>query len=363
MTTTSVALPRDCRLDVARGTAIIAIAWVHVVRGLTASGRLDSAYADVVARSVGLWCLTVFAFVGGTFVPQAVQRYGLRPYLTARIASLVVVYLMWQAIQGSVRLIAGGDTNHHRSIAETLNPLRPDVQLWYLPFLVLVTLLFVPMRPWLASRAPWALVIAAAVSITWWGLDGGYVGTQGTGLVVFFVAGSVVGTDKVQSVLDRFSTTQAAAISIVLLPVTGFLCVHATAIVPTYFWFQHTPARVASGIALTLVASPAILLFGHAAQNSRLLALCGRRSLDIYLAHLVLSSGARIVLIKLGVVHPWAIVTLSFIASIAGSLAVATALRRAGLSWLFDGPAWLVKVATRPRVRLHRSAKSARPAG
>jgi peptidoglycan/LPS O-acetylase OafA/YrhL len=128
--------------------------------------------------------------------------------------------------------------------------------------------------------------------------------------------------------------------------------VHTTAILPTYFWFQHTPARVVIGIALALVASPAVLLFGHAAQNSRFLSLCGRRSLDIYLAHIVLSSGARIVLIKLGVVNLWVILTLSFVTSIAGSLVVSAALRRAGLSWLFDGPNWLVKVATQQRRRL-----------
>ncbi|OKH79455.1 hypothetical protein EB75_24205 [Mycobacterium sp. ST-F2] len=352
---------RDSRLDVARGSAIVAIALVHVVRGLTASGRLDSAYSDVVARSVGLWCLTVFAFVGGTFVPRAVERHGLQPYLKARIPSLVVVYLIWEVIQGTVRVLAGGDANHHRSTIDTFNLWRPDVQLWYLPFLVLVTLIFVPMRPWLAGRAPWALAIAAAVSIAFWGLDGGYVGTQGTGLVVFFVAGLVVGTATVQSVLDRFSATQAAAISVVLLPLTGFLCVHTTAILPTYFWFQHTPARVVIGIALALVASPAILLFGHAARNSRFLALCGRRSLDIYLAHIVLSSGARIVLIKLGVENLWVILTLSFIAGLAGSLLVSAALRRTGFSWLFDGPNWLARIAAKQRP--HSPASDARNIG
>ncbi|MUL46244.1 acyltransferase [Mycobacterium sp. CBMA293] len=349
MTNKTDPVPRDSRLDVARGVAIIAIALVHVVRGLTASGRLDSAYADVVARSAGLWCLTVFAFVGGTFVPRAVQRDGLQPYLKERITRIVVVYLIWEVIQGTVRLIAGGDANHHRSIVETFDFWRPDVQLWYLPFLVLVTLFFVPMQPWLTNHAPWALAIAAAVSFTYWGFDGGYIGTQGTGLVVFFVAGLVAGTTKVQSVLDRFGAAQAAAISVVLLPVTGFLCVRTTAILPTYFWFQHTPARVVIGIALTMVASPAILLFGHAARNSRFLSLCGRRSLDIYLAHIVLSSGARIVLIKLGVVNLWVILTLSFLVSIAGSLLVSTALRRSGLGWLFDGPNWSVKVATKQR--------------
>ena len=70
MSPQSQAPERDSRLDVARGAAIIAIVLVHVVRGLHAAGLADEAAEDMIARAVGIWCLSVFAFVGGAFVPR-----------------------------------------------------------------------------------------------------------------------------------------------------------------------------------------------------------------------------------------------------------------------------------------------------
>jgi fucose 4-O-acetylase-like acetyltransferase len=335
---------RDHRLDVARGAAIIAIVLVHVTRGLHSAGQLDLSVQDLITRGVGLWCLTVFAFVGGTFVPRAVEKIGLGVYLRDRSARFVAVYLIWMAVQGALKWLAGGEVNHPTSLGQLLQIWRPDGQLWYLPFLILVTAIFVPMRPWLTSRAPVVLGIATAISVVFWGYDGGCIGLQGLGLVVFFVAGMALGTARVQAVLDRFSVTQAAVISVLTLAATAVLCIRTDAVVANEFWREHTPARTAIGFVLTVVGSAAILLFGQAARSSSLLALCGRRSLDIYLAHIIMISGTRIVLLKLGVHQIWLMVALSLLIGVGGSLALATLCRRVGLGWVFDGPSWITRL-------------------
>jgi fucose 4-O-acetylase-like acetyltransferase len=345
MITTTRLAHRDQRLDVARGAAIIAIVVVHVVRGLQSAGLVDLDVKILTDRSVGLWCLSVFAFVGGTFVPKAVEKVGLREYVGDRVTRFSAVYLIWSILQGSLHLLAGSEANHRRSsIGQVFEIWRPDGQLWYLPFLILVTLIFVPMRPWLARRAPAVLAIAATVSVVCWGFDGGYVGKQGLGLVVFFVAGMVMGTAKIQAALDRFSVAQAVVISVVALPVTSILCIRTRAIPPTYYWFEATPARIAIGVVLSVVASAAILLFGQAARSVSFLALCGRRSLDIYLAHIILASGTRIVLLELGIGQIWILVALCVAVAVVGSLMLTAVLRRIHLSWVLDGPNWLTTV-------------------
>ncbi|MGB8405366.1 MAG: acyltransferase [Mycobacterium sp.] len=344
MTTDVKPTTRDQRLDVARGAAIIAIVLVHVTRGLQSAGELSLTAQDMTTRAVGMWCLTVFTFVGGIFVPRAVEKMGLGAYLRDRTARFVAVYLVWTVLQGALKWLAGGEVNHRTSIGQLFQIWRPDGQLWYLPFLILVTLIFVPMRPWLANRALVVLGVAMVISVAFWGYDGGYIGTQGLGLVVFFVAGMVVGTARIQAVLDRFSVAQAAAISVLILVVTAVLSVRADAVVATDFWREHTVARTATGFVLTVVGSATILLFGQAARSSSFLALCGRRSLDIYLAHIIMVSGTRIVLLKLGVHQIWLLVPLTVLIGVGGSLALATVCRRIGLGWVFDGPSWIARL-------------------
>lgn len=329
---------RDHRLDVARGTAIIAIVVVHVVRGLSSAELVDVGVKEAVDRSVGLWCLTVFAFVGGTFISRAVEKRTMPSYVLDRVFRLLAVYVMWTVMQGSIQLLAGDSLNTDKAFAQVFQVWRPDGHLWYLPFVILVTVVFVPLRPWLPRRAPYVLTAAAAVSLIWWGYDGGYVGTQGLGLVVFFVAGMVAGTDTVKAALDRVPVPLAGVISLTVLVVTAVICVRTKAILPTFYWFDATPARIAIGVVLALAASAAILLFGQAARSVGFLAMCGRRSLDIFLAHIILASGTRIVLVKLGVEQLWVIITLCLLAGVVGSLLMSAACRRLRLGWIFDGP-------------------------
>ena len=334
---------RDARLDVARGVSIVAIVLVHVCRGLNSAGMVESGTTALVDQIVGPWCLSVFAFVGGTFVPSGVRRLGVRDYVRDRVTRFLVIYAIWTALQGGVQLIAASAVNSPTSVGAMLSLWRPLGQLWYLPFLIVVTLVFVPMQPWIRGRAPWILGAAAAISVAFWGYDGGYVGTQGLGLVIFFVGGMVIGSEPVKAALDRFSPAVAAVISVSVLTIGSAIAVLTAATGPTILWDSRTIATTAIGIAVALVTSAAVLLLGQAARSVAMLALLGRRSLDIYLAHIIMASGTRILLLHLGLTSTWVIVILCLLAGVIGSLVVASGLRRIGLGWIFDGPGWLTR--------------------
>ncbi len=333
---------RDSRLDVARGVAIVGIVLVHVFRGLYSAEIVDSGATILVDQIVGFWSLSVFAFVGGTFVPRGVRKRGVPGYIRDRVVQFFVVYVIWTLLQGGVQLLASSAVNTPPSVAALFSLWRPLGQLWYLPFLILVTVVFVPMKPWVGGRAPWILGFAAVISIAFWGFDGGYVGTQGLGLVVFFVAGMVIGSESFKTALDRFSPAVAAAVSVTLWAIGSVVAIFTGATGPTIFWDGRTVATVAIGVAVALATSAAALLFGQAARTWSWLALLGRRSLEIYLAHIIMASGTRIVLVQLGVTTTWVIVVACLLAGVIGSVAVAFVLRRIGLGWVFDGPGWLI---------------------
>jgi peptidoglycan/LPS O-acetylase OafA/YrhL len=115
---------------------------------------------------------------------------------------------------------------------------------------------------------------------------------------------------------------------------------------------------VALGVVLSVVMSAAVLLSARAVRSWGFVALCGRRSLDIFLGHIIMASGSRIILMMLGVHSVVLLVAVCVVAGVLGPLVTSAALRRIGLAWVFDGP----KLPTRDRKRSRRSRPAPSPA-
>ncbi len=330
-------IQRDASLDVARGLAIIGIVLTHVLRGLNAGHLLgNGAWIPTTDRVLCLWHLSIFAFVGGIFVSTSMRKRSMRTYLLERTSHFLSVYLLWTAVQGTIMLWAARVVNNPGSVRSLFRVWAPTGQLWYLPYLVLVTVVFVPLWRW--RPAPWLIGVAAVLSVAFWGIDGGVVGAQGLGLVVFFVAGMFFGVDRLRSVLQSVPIVAAAVSGVVLFAVGAVIAVYGNPTPPTTGWAGRTVSSVALGVVLSVAMSAAVLLFARAARSWGFVALCGRRSLDIYLAHIILAAGCRILLVGLGVHSPVPLVAVGLTVGVVGSLVVATVLRRFGLAWVFDGP-------------------------
>jgi fucose 4-O-acetylase-like acetyltransferase len=339
---------RDASVDVARGISIFAIVITHVLRGLNAGHLLgNGAWIAATDRTLCLWELSIFAFLGGIFVAKSVGKRSMRMYLQERTFQFMVLYLLWTVLQGGVQLLASGVVNNPGSIVYAFRVWAPSGQLWYLPWLVLATLVFVPMKPWLPGRAPWVFGLAAALSVAFWGLDGGAIGTQGIGLVVFYVGGMIVGVDRVRSALQSTPFAAAAVGGVALVALGTIIAVYTLPTAPTIGWSERTVSTVALGVVLSVVLSAGVLLVARAVRSWGFLAYCGQRSLDIFLAHIIMASGSRIVLVHLGVHSVVLLVAVGEIVGVGGPLVLSAALRRIGLAWVFDGP----KLPNRARKR------------
>lgn len=347
--TTRTPTVRDSRLDVARGVAILGVVIVHVYRGLYGAGKVSEGTTFWVDDLTGFWCLCVFAFVGGTFVPRGVRKRGVASYVRDRVPRFAVIYLIWTLLQGGIQLLAADSANTAITPLTVLSVWRPIGHLWYLPFLILVTVLVVPLQPWLRSRSAWVLGAAFVVSVVFWGYDGGYIGTQGLGLLVFFVAGMVMGAERVTAVLDRFNVVVAGVVGLAVLIASSVIAAIIDATAPTFDHTGRTVTSVAIGVVLAVISSGALVLAGHGLRSASPLAFLGRRSLDIYLAHVIMAAGTRIVLVHLGVTALWVFVVVGFLMAVVGSLIAGTVARRIKLGWIFDGPAWFSSAAPVPR--------------
>lgn len=191
---------RDARLDAVRGAAIIGVVLGHVLRGMMSAGMIEpyEGIGLVNERVIYLIRLPLFVLISGLLMSTSVERRGTKDYLIARLTDLGWVYLLWTLLQGSVEVATSPLKNTPTTWSQVLNLWEPMAQLWYLPFLMAVSIGVVLVKPW---RGGWRLalgtLLALAVSIALWGRDGTTVLTRGMSLTVFVVAGAAITRERV----------------------------------------------------------------------------------------------------------------------------------------------------------------------
>lgn len=119
----------------------------------------------------------------------------------------------------------------------------------------------------------------------------------------------------------------------------------ALATPPTQDGGSRTALSVVLGIVASVAGVVAILALSGALAKvgpaASWLAFCGRRSMDIFVAHVIFLAGARVVLTRIGIDSIPAHVIVGTAAGVVGALLLGAIARRIRCGWLFDAPAWL----------------------
>lgn len=296
---------RDRSIDVAKGIAIILIVAGHVWRGLAGARIVDgrSNLFEEVDTALYAVHLPVFALLAGLFVHRGVERRGAGPYLARRALDLAWLYVLWTVIQGGVRLLTSTVTNHPTDLGGFVRSFWiKDSQLWFLPFVVVVTALAVAVRPW-QSQVRAALTSAATVivAVLCWGRELPWIGLAGVQLLPFFWAGVLLTADGFPRVWRRVPWVTVALTTLLATGAALWVSDPATT---TYARGPITVSSVAAGVVAAvagtaLVLSVTVGISGH--RLSAALAGVGERSLEIFLAHIVATAGTRVALVAAGV--------------------------------------------------------------
>lgn len=294
---------RDKTIDIAKGIAITAIVLGHVLRGLVSSGQLDG-NSEVFLnadRLLYMAHLAVFAFLSGLFVHAGIGKSGRDAYLRQRVTTFLYLYVVWSLFQGFAALVLSPEG---RTIGTVLALWRPDSQMWFFLWLVVVTVAAAFVRPWAGppTRVAVVLVGTLAISLVAWGILGEYAGVQGIGLVVFFFAGAALGGSRFTKVAAQSVWVSGAAVI-----VAGSVYVALTlwgATPPTTGGSSRTPLTVGLGVVASVCALVAVVFVAKLLSMTaagRPVAFIGERSLEIFLAHVFAINAARVVLGRLGV--------------------------------------------------------------
>ena len=331
---------RDQSIDVARGVAIIAIVLGHVERGLASADLLPYDAALTIDRLLYLFHLATFAYLSGLFVGRSVEREGAQRLLRRRITLFVWLYLLWTLIQGSVRVAASSLANTSVTAGDILSIWIPEGQLWFLTWLIAVTTVAVVVQPWRSRRQAVACVAGAAIlAAAVWGHDPLYVFTRGWALLLPFLIGCAITQARHAAVAAKLSLMVITAVVGAAVWLWVGLATGATT--PTTGGAGRTVTTISLGVVGCLAGTLACLSFAALLARTAaagVLGRVGRRSLEIFLAHIVVASGTRIVLAQLGVTDPFLHLAAGTVLGVVAPLLLAGMAERWGWTWLFGLP-------------------------
>ena len=334
--------PRVPAIDVARAVAIVGVAANHSIDGMLNAGLIPADHALETANSaLYLFRMPALALLLGLFVPRAVTKRGGAGYVRERVSLMLYLYLLWFVLQSAAEAATSGLKNTPRDTGSLWTVWTTFAHLWFLPFLIVTSVLLAVLQPWRkSSRAVLVGFGLLVVSLVTWGWNSDVFGLTGLSLLVFAAAGSIIGLQRLGELMQRSvrGWTAAGAVGLTVLLLIDQLDV-VPATLPAEVGLAERALSLCAAVAGTVALLAVSVLLSHVPPLRGLLAAIGRRTLPVYLAHVMVVAGVRVVLVALGVDEPFVIVLVAVLLGVGLPLAAAVlAEPRPWANWLFDLP-------------------------
>lgn len=277
---------RSRALDIARGIAIILVVWGHALIGTGRALGAGEAGRFAVILVYGVH-MPLFFFLSGLLARRAMTEPA--PDFARRLSIRIAYpYFLWSAVLLTAHHAMSGVTNTKVERLDFLTLLyAPPAVMWFL-YVLLFCFLF---ARGLAGRPGARLVLGCALAV------GGYF-AQGWMLpnlrfVGMFLIGTALSPAAVLAAA-RDRRVQALAAALMVPPV--FFALREAGQPPggyPAFALRYLPAA-AGGTLLILAAAEAL------APRAAALALVGRRTMPIFVTHILVLTAARILCLRAG---------------------------------------------------------------
>ncbi|KVE26560.1 acyltransferase [Burkholderia singularis] len=342
---------RASYLDTARGAGIILVVYGHVLRGLVSAGLVPAGLSDFLAATdytIYTFHMPLFFLLSGLHVPKSLQRASGGEFLSSKLRTIVYPYLVWSVLQGGVQIALSSHGMNHPFTLHDLLAIgwRPFGQFWFLYALficMLVAWAVAAVVPGLGARGGAvsggvrALLVALAIgSLALAPFAQPDIAAKTLTYLPFFIFGMLIG-DKLPALLARTSNLPAIGV------VAAAFC---AAVVFAHRFGDSTsvwavPAGLA-GTALVLMLVYRASLRGGRAHSGQSrpswLERIGFASMPIYLAHILATAGARIVLVKLGITNVGVHLALGTLAGVVAPMVLYALALRSGTARFIGFP-------------------------
>lgn len=298
------ALPDRHRwVDYAKAVGIVLVVFGHVLRGLQASGYIaDSTQLALVDSIIYSFHMPLFFFLSGLYLCSSIADRSATGFIAARIDTLAYPYIIWSLLQGSIEVAFSSYTNGTATLASVLSiGTRPRAQFWFLYALFafsMLALLFLQWRGKHGRCSPTALVAmamlaAAGYLLTPAHMDAGknhFLVEWFSRFFVYFIAGALYGLSQ------RAHSSLNAMPMLVTLLFAAWMQYHFHVRLD----LRHTDYGARSlALGFACIFAVVYLCRTLSAKQMPWLTAIGRACLPIFLMHLLLTGGFRIVSTRL----------------------------------------------------------------
>jgi fucose 4-O-acetylase-like acetyltransferase len=305
---------RNTFLDCTRGLGICLVVFGHVQRGLSDAHLLPANYPFAqIDFTLYTFHMPLFFLLAGLYVWPALEK-GRGPFIGSKFMTIVVPYFVWSIIQGGVQIAMAHSTNHPLALSDwPMLFYAPLGQFWFLYALMIWQLVAFAC----GRRGPALMVIALLALAFSTALPDSILATA-MKMGVFFAAGAAIGPG-----LERHIASFAHWKSFAICCGAFGLAVHAIwNVAPVYSW-QALPAAI-FGMGMIMI----VCYRASRTPAKAPLALCGQRSMHIYVMHIMAAAGIRILLTKAGVGNAYALLVIGTAVGVVLPLGVSDALQR-----------------------------------
>ena len=279
-------MDRSDWVDRARGIGIVLVVFGHVLRGLANAGMFPpDASIWLLDYAVYTFHMPLFFLLSGLFAERSLSK-GAGPFWRSKLLTVVYPYFLWSLVQGLLLVAFAGMTNNASSPWLRLGSILwlPLAPFWFLYSLFFCHLLFAFLRK-LDRRVLLGLAVLAYVA--------GEVYRGGSHDIspvpdttrgfMFYVLG-VVATERTWLAMATRARIWIVSAVVLLASVPLGLAWR----IPYEAMWPAALAGIALTVALAQVDFPA----------ARVFQILGRVSMVIFLIHIIIASGLRIILLR-----------------------------------------------------------------
>jgi fucose 4-O-acetylase-like acetyltransferase len=315
--------------DYGRGIGIFLVVLGHVLIALPEHGIVIQASTPSLAlcRAAKDWIyafhMPLFFFLSGTLIERSVKKpFG--EVLSSRLRTIAWPYVLWSLLQESLRELAGISQG---SVSDWWRILyRPMMQFWFLYVLFFLSLAYYGLRRLGVPRVG-VLIIAVVLHIGHFHTDVppfGWVYHEFCKHGLYLAAGAVAA-----QWFERGTIPRARLLSVrILAAAAGYALIGACVA-------RNWPVNQTVLAFVGILASVALASALATCRGARFVEHWGLLSLQIYVAHTIVSAAVRIVLLYVGVQDAVTHLVAQTAAGLYGPIALYEVCRRLGCDWIF----------------------------
>lgn len=340
---------RNPWMDYAKGICIMMPVYRHTFEGLANVGIGSYSYPGI--RIVDVFTMgfrmPLFFMIAGAFMATSLNRKGIGDFVSAKFRTVMYPLLLWGSIQITLQLLFSGMVNARREPFDYFNLIldpRKLEQFWYLNALFFVSVLYALLSWYAKLKSIHQLVLGLVLYATasYCHKNDIHIGfLSGVSFYyLFFAVGdalhNIVLDEKHHKWLSSFKTT------LIILPIFAaveWYCTKMNLAHPEEFDFYVQHQRQDIFFFSAIVGGLFMIHLSFMLQRFnvlRFLRVIGYHALYIYVAHLMVTAGVRVLLVR--VFHIENIPLLQFTIFPLGviiPIILFNMCRKLGITWVF----------------------------